>query len=111
MQTADLAERFSLTVAAGKDGIGRPVTGGHCGDLLSEVMANAPPGSVWLTIQTHRNIVAVAVLKEMAAIIITGGNTPDEETRSKADAEKIPILLSDAPTYVLAGKLYAAGVT
>ncbi|MBC2713738.1 MAG: serine kinase [Desulfobacteraceae bacterium] len=110
MQVEDLAAQFNLTVVAGKDVLGRTVTGGHCGDLLSEVMANAPTGSVWLTIQVHQNIVAVAVLKEMTAIILTGGNVPDEATRVKADAEGIPIMLSDERTYDLAGKLYEAGV-
>ena len=110
MQVGDLSAQFNLSVVAGKDGLDRMVNGGHCGDLLSEVMANAPTGSVWLTIQVHRNIVAVAVLKEMAAIILTGGNVPDEETRAKADEEKIPIMLSDQRTYDLAGQLYTAGV-
>ena len=110
MQAADLAAQFNLTVIAGKKGLDRTVAGGHCGDLLSEVMANAPIGSVWLTIQAHQNIVAVAVLKEMAAIILTGGNVPDEETREKADAEGLPIMLSDQRMYNLAGQLYAAGV-
>ncbi len=110
MKAADLAAQFNLTVVAGKDGLGRTVTGGHCGDLLSEVMANAPVGSIWLTIQVHQNIVAVAVLKEMTAIILTGGNVPDEEARAKADEEKIPIMLSDQRTYDLAGMLYSAGV-
>ncbi len=110
MNVADLAIQFNLTVVSGKDNLEMEVAGGHCGDLLSEVMANAPVGSVWLTIQTHQNIVAVAVLKEMAAIILTGGNEPDDATRVKADAEGIPVLLSDELTYALAGKLYAAGV-
>ena len=110
MHVSDLAAKFNFTVAAGKDNLEREVTGGHCGDLLSEVMANAPNGCVWMTIQIHQNIVAVAVLKEMAAIILTGGNLPDEGTRQKADAEKIPILLSDERTYAIAGKLYASGL-
>ncbi len=110
MQAADLAAQFNLTVVAGKKGLERTVSGGHCGDLLSEVMANAPVGCVWLTIQVHQNIIAVALLKEMAAIILTGGNRPDEETMAKADAEKIPVMVSDQRTYGLAGQLYSAGV-
>jgi predicted transcriptional regulator len=110
MKAEDLAAQFNLEVVAGKDGLGRTVTGGHCGDLLSEVMANAPLGSVWLTIQAHQNIVAVAVLKEMAAIILTGGNVPDEETRAKADEEGIPVMLSSQLSYELAGQLYNEGV-
>jgi len=110
MKVSNLKEQFGLTVAAGENGLDRIVTGGHCGDLLSEVMGNAPIGCVWLTIQIHQNIVAVAVLREMAAIIVTGGSKPEAETISKADEEGIPILLSDQKAYELAGQLYAAGV-
>ncbi|MBT8370427.1 MAG: 4Fe-4S dicluster domain-containing protein, partial [Deltaproteobacteria bacterium] len=77
MTVKDLVARFGLQVVAGKKGLDRQVEGGYCGDLLSEIMANAPEGCVWLTIQGHQNIVAVAVLREMAAIIITGGQSPD----------------------------------
>ncbi|MGB9499660.1 MAG: DRTGG domain-containing protein [Dissulfuribacterales bacterium] len=110
MKASDLAKQFELPVVAGTNGLEKTVSGGHCGDLLSEVMANAPVGCVWLTIQIHQNIVAVALLKEMAAIILTGGNKPDAETCAKADEEGIPILLSSRRSYELAGQLYAVGV-
>ena len=75
-----------------------------------DVMANADKGSVWLTIQGHQNIVAVGVLKELAAIILVNGRVPDEDTKTKAEEEGIPILLSALPAYQLAGRLYAAGI-
>ncbi len=110
MQVKELVERFGFEVKAGKKGLDRQIKDGYCGDLLSEIMANAPQGCVWLTIQGHQNIVAVAVLREMAAIIITGGQTPDEETLQKANQENIPILLGSHSAYQLAGRLYALGV-
>jgi predicted transcriptional regulator len=110
MIVADLVQQFDLSVAAGEAGVHREVAGGYCGDLLSEIMANAPIGCVWLTIQGHQNIVAVAVLREMAAIVITGGQQPDETTLEKANQEGIPVLLWAASAYDLAGRLYAAGV-
>jgi len=73
-------------------------------------MGNAPEGCVWLTIQGHQNIVAVAVLRNMAAIIITGGQTPDEETLQKANQEGIPLLLWSESSYQLAGRLYSIGI-
>ena len=63
-----------------------------------------------MTVQGHQNIVAVAVLREMAAIIITGGQKPDEETIQKADQEGIPILLWPKSSYQLAGRIFGAGV-
>lgn len=110
MKAKELAERLDLAVAAGEGGLDRLVKGGYCGDLLSEVMANAPMGCVWLTIQVHQNIVAVAVLRDMAAVIMTSGNSPDEGTKGRAEEEGIPILLARDDAFTIAGKLYAAGV-
>jgi predicted transcriptional regulator len=106
----ELAQRFNLAVAAGQNQLDRQIQGGYCGDLLSDVMANAPNGCIWLTVQTHQNIVAVAVLHEMAAIVLTGGREPDQETIDKAEEEGIPILMWPETAFELAGQVYAAGV-
>lgn len=110
MKVKELAERFDLSVAAGLSELDRPIKGGYCGDLLSDVMANAPVGAIWLTVQTHQNIVRVAVLREMAAIVLTGGQIPDEETIERANEDKVPILLWSGSAYDLAGQSHAAGV-
>lgn len=110
MNVREMLERFGLQAATGDKGLEREIKGGYCGDLLSEIMANAPQGCVWLTVQGHQNIVAVAVLREMAAVVLTGDRAPDEETVRKADQEGIAILISAHSAYELAGRLYAAGV-
>ncbi|MDX1708727.1 MAG: DRTGG domain-containing protein [Desulfobacterales bacterium] len=110
MLVKDLVEKFDLSIAAGEKGLDREVREGYCGDLLSEIMGNAPAGCVWMTVQGHQNIVAVAVLREMAAIIVTGGQEPDEETIQKADQEGIPILRCPDSSYRLAGRIFSAGV-
>ena len=111
MNVKELSEKFILHVAAGRNQLDRQIQGGYCGDLLSDVMANAPNGCIWLTVQTHQNIVAVAVLHEMAAIVLTGGQEPDPETIEKAEEEGIPILMWPATAFELAGQVHAAGVT
>ena len=68
MKVSDLVNQFGMVVIAGASGLDCTVKNGYCGDLLSEVMANASAGSVWLTVQGHQNIVAIAVLKELAAM-------------------------------------------
>jgi predicted transcriptional regulator len=110
MLVKDLVEKFDLSIAAGKNGLDREIMDGYCGDLLSEIMGNAPAGCVWLTVQGHQNIVAVAVLREMGAIIITGGQQPDEDTIEKADQESIPILLWPHSSFSLAGRIFSAGI-
>ncbi|MGD1969023.1 MAG: DRTGG domain-containing protein [Desulfobacterales bacterium] len=110
MNVKEFIDRFNLHVAAGKDALDRQIAGGYCGDLLSDVMANAPTGCIWLTVQTHQNIINVAVLHEMAAIVLTGGQTPDQETVDRADEEGVPLLMSPQSAYDLAGQAFAAGV-
>ena len=110
MNVKDIQDLFNLGLATGETSLDREVKGGYCGDLLSDVMANAMEGQVWLTIQSHQNIVAVAVLREIAAIILVNGRLPDEETKAKAGEEGLPILLSSLTAYQLAGRLYNAGI-
>ena len=110
MKVKEVQGLLDLEVAAGSKGLDREVTGGYCGDLLSDVMANAAAGAVWLTIQSHKHILAVAVLKELAAIILVNGHLPDQDAKAKAEEEGMPILLSPLPAYQLAGRLFDAGI-
>ena len=71
------------------------VSGIFTGDLLSWVMGHAQPGDLWVTVQAHANIVAVASLRELAGIVIAHGSVIEEETLASARAEGIPILISD----------------
>ncbi len=110
MTVKDIAEHLGLTVAAGAKGLERPAQGAYISDLLSDVMAGAKPGMLWMTIQTHQNVVAVAVLKELAAVLLLGGRQPADDTRDKAEAEGLPILVSEEHAFELAGKLHALGL-
>ena len=110
MKVRELQDLFDLKVAAGAKGLDQEIMDGYCGDLLSDVMANSTESAVWMTTQAHQNIVAVAVLKDLAAIILVNGRLPDDETKVKAEDEGIPILLSPLRAYQLAGKLYEAGI-
>lgn len=107
MKVSDLVSALELTVLADGAGLEREVTGGYCSDLLSDVMANARPGDVWITLQTHANIVAVASLVNAAAVIISGGHRPDAATLARASSEGATLLASERPTFELAGRLYA----
>ena len=111
MKVKDLVGKFGLTVVAGEAGLDKEVNGGHCGDLLSEVMGNASIGCVWVTVQGHQNIVAVAVLREMVAIVITGAGKPDPETIDKAENEGIALLTYPGTAFELTGKFYKEGIS
>ena len=111
MNVKQFVDQFNLYIAAGQNNLDREIQGGYCGDLLSDVMANAPVGCVWLTVQAHQNIVKVAVLREMAAIVLAGGQSPDQETVERANQEGLPILMWPGTAFDLAGQAHAAGVT
>lgn len=110
MTVQEIIGDLGLSVCCGEGNLTREVTGGYSGDLLSDVMANSKAGNVWITMQIHVNIVAVAVLKEISAIILVNGRQPAEETVRKAIEENIPILQSQLPAFEIAGKLYFLGV-
>ncbi len=108
---SDLVKPFGLKIEAGKDRLRDEVTGGYASDLLSDVIAHSRKGNVWITIQTHPNIVAVATMKELSGIILTGGRQPEAETIQKAEQEGIPILSSPLFTFELVGRLYQMGIS
>ncbi|SMB98928.1 DRTGG domain-containing protein [Thermanaeromonas toyohensis ToBE] len=106
MKVGEIASRLGLQVVAGYQGLEREVLAGYAADLLSAVIAHAPPGCLWVTLQTHENIVAVALLVDAAGIVVTSGRDPEEATRRRADAEGIPILTTKENTFIVAGELY-----
>lgn len=111
MTLRQIAEEIGLKPLCALAMLAREVSSGYVSDLLSDVMANAKAGDLWVTMQTHQNIVAVASLKEIAGIIIIGGREPDRQTLVKAESEKIPLLLSELPAFEVVGRLYQMGIS
>jgi hypothetical protein len=85
-------------------------TGGYSSDLLSCVMAGAKKGHLWVTLQAHLNIVAIAALNEVAAVIITENAQPDVATLAKANEQGVILLSTAQPTYEVNGKLWEMGI-
>jgi len=107
---AEVAQRLGASPVAAGDRLYVAVTGAQVCDLLSYVMANGRPGQLWITVQTHPNIVAVAVLARLSGILIASGFQPGGATVDRAEEEGIPLLVSSEPAFTLAGKLYEMGV-
>ncbi len=84
--------------------------GGYASDLLSCVMAGACHQGIWVTLQAHGNIVAVAALLDLEAIIITEGAAPDDATISRANAEGIVLLSTTLPSFEVTGRLWEQGL-
>jgi len=86
------------------------VKSGYCSDLLSCVMTGAEPDGLWITLMSHSNIVAVAALLDLAAIVISEDAQPEQETIEKANEKGITMLSSPDPNYEIIGKLWELGL-
>jgi serine kinase of HPr protein (carbohydrate metabolism regulator) len=106
MKLKEIIEQLKLRVICGEEHLENEVTGGYCSDLLSDVMGNAQEGYLWITIQVHKNIIAVAALKELSAILLVKGLIPTEETISTAREQGIPIIQTSETAFEIGGKLY-----
>ena len=111
LKLSELVEKLQLEIRTGANRLDVAVNRGYASDLMSDVMANAAEGDVWVTLQTHQNIVAVAVMKALAGIILVSGREPEEETLKKAEEEEIPILISRMPAFELVGRLFELGLS
>ena len=110
MKIKDIVKTLDLQVISCEEFLEREVTGGYAGDLLSDVLANSKKGNLWITLQIHQNIIAVASSKELSGIIIVNGRKPEEETLKSAKEEKIPVIISNLLTYEVVGRLYEIGI-
>ncbi len=106
MKLKEIIEKLQLKVLTAKDKLDVDVTGGYTSDLLSDVIANSKEGNLWITLQIHQNIIAVAKLKDLAGIIIVNNREPDEETLTKAGMENVPVMISEQMAFEVSGKLY-----
>jgi hypothetical protein len=107
---ADAAEKIEGTIVAGAAASNREIQGGYVSDLLSDVMANSCEGDLWVTLQKHVNIVAVAQLNGLAGIVLVNGRKPDPDTVSRAEELGIAIISTPLQAFDIVGNLHALGI-
>ena len=111
MNLAEIAEKLKLKIRSGQDHLDVDVKRGYSSDLMSDVLANADAGDLWITLQIHQNIVAVSVMKSLAGVILVNNREPMEDTLEKAKAEGMPVMVSDLPAFELIGRLHKLGIS
>ncbi|CEA17119.1 MAG TPA: serine kinase [Fermentimonas caenicola] len=103
-----LVNKLGLECKASKNLLSRVPKGAYVSDLLSEVMGKAREDMIWITSQAHRNIIAVASLKELSAIIIVNERGVEMDVLESAESEGVVVLYSSLPAFETAGKLYCS---
>ncbi|MFP4024262.1 MAG: DRTGG domain-containing protein [Thiohalospira sp.] len=106
MKVSDIVDKFNLEVFSGNEGLGREVKGGYVSDLLSDVMGNSKEGQIWITLQTHKNVMAIASLKDLAAVILVKGFKPNDDMAEQSEMEGVPVLGTTENTFEMSGKLF-----
>lgn len=108
MTTQDLIEKIGLKALT--EFASREVDGVIVSDMLSDVMAGAKSGNLWITVQTHKSIIPAANLVDVSAVIITSDKSVPQETIDLASKHDIALLVTDLPSFELVGKLYSLGL-
>jgi hypothetical protein len=109
MNVRQMARQLALDIVVQAD-LEREVSGGYASDLLSCVMARAQAGNVWVTLQSHPNVIAVASLLDLCAVIVTEGMAMDEVTRQKAQQASVNVLSTIRDTFTIVGDLARLGI-
>lgn len=102
-----LIEAENLTPGADLE---KEVLCGYTCDLLSWVMKNGQEGMAWVTVQTHMNVIAVAVLAEMACVILPESIDMEKDVLKKAEEEGLCVMKTALSSYEICGRMHSAGV-
>ena len=109
MNIAEICKALELDVTHPGDGE-REIEGVIVGDLLSHILGEAEEDWLWVTIQIHINVVAVAVLKELPMILLASGRKPQKEMVEKCREENIALAVSHLSSYEVCCRLGGLGI-
>lgn len=111
MKLSDIINELELEIVnRGQVDMMSAIRFGYACDLLSQVLASVKEDSIWITIQNHLNIIGVATMASIPAIIVCEGHEISDEVIDKADEEDIAIFKSKENAFRLSGKLYKCGI-
>ncbi len=110
MIVAELVEKLGAKVLNEGVDLNGEVQSAYVCDLLSWVMAKGAPGTAWVTVMNHMNVIAVATLLDMACVIIPENISVEQDTLDKAAEEDIPVLSTSKTAYELAGIMFGCGL-
>lgn len=109
MKIKELLEKLDIEVIVRAD-LEQEVRGAYVGDLLSNVMARASEGNLWITIQGHQNVVAVALLAGVSAVIVVEDFDIEETAIKRAEEKGINLLRTSLTAYELISELVKLGI-
>ena len=109
MNIAEICKTLELDVVHHGDST-REIEGVIVGDLLSHILGEAGENWLWVTIQVHLNVAAVAVLKELPMIILSSNRMPQEDMAEKCREENIALAVTHFSSYEVCCRLCDLGI-
>ncbi len=105
MKLSEIIKNLDLIVlnAANEDA---DIKNAYASDLLSDVMGNADADELWITMQTHKNVAAIASLKDIPAVVLINNGKPDVDMLEHAKLENVAVLVTNLACYEFCAKLY-----
>ena len=82
------------------------LTSAYTSDLLSDVMAHAKEGGALITIQAHKNTVAVATLVNISVLVICNSRPLPDDMLDAAKEEGIAVIRTNENQFTVSGKLW-----
>ena len=110
MTVEEIVKALKFKVRAGSDNMVQTVTGGYASDLLSCVIAGAERGNIWVTMQGHPNVAAVASLLALAAVVVSEDAPVDPLSIERAEENKVVLLSTSHDTFTVVSNLAALGI-
>lgn len=109
MKISEVLEKTGWELLTKNVNVDREMNGVYSGDLLSWVMGRGKPMQAWITVQVHRNIIAVASLREFSCIILADGAIATDYLIETAEDEGMVVIASNIPAFETAKKLVEIG--
>ncbi len=110
MELQEIVTKLDLQVLSGENNLHKDISKGYLSDILSDAMAHAVKGALWITNQTHENVIAIVFFKSLAGVILPENLEPEKSALQKAIEKNIPIFRSDRSAFDIAGQLYDLGI-
>lgn len=101
----DFSEKLNLKYLCNEqESENQQINGCYCGDLLSWVMSRAKEDNIWLTVMGNVNSIGVAVLTDVACIVLTENAPLDDNAKEKATENGVIILTTEKTSYEVAAE-------
>lgn len=110
MTVKELLSEIPMDVLCGEENLDREIGRGFSSDMMSNAIAKGTEGDVWLTFQTHMNVVAIALMKKMSVVVLVQDRKLIPQALEKAKVSGLPVLVSSMSAFELCGRLYKLGI-